>query len=137
TTVLRNGTVLTPAGAVDADVGFAGEQIAVVGSSSSVSRGAQEFDVEGKFILPGIIDPHVHLGLGDEISDEKMAADFAETTRDCLIGGITTIATTTSEGQEPLRARFDRALACSAGGSWVDHKFTSVVGTFADVGDIP
>jgi dihydropyrimidinase/dihydroorotase len=137
TVVLRSGAVVTPAGIVRADIGFDGDRIAVVGAPQSIAKGHREFDLDGKFVLPGLIDPHVHLGLGDEIGDEKMAEDFAMATRDCLVGGVTTIATTIAESRDPLSTRFDRALKCSASGSWVDHKFTSVVGTSSDISDIP
>jgi dihydroorotase-like cyclic amidohydrolase len=41
------------------------------------------------------------------------------------------------EGSEPLRERFDRALSCGKGRSWVDYKITSVVGNSSHVRDIP
>ena len=54
-------------------------------------------------VLPAFFDPHVHLGLsGDTFSDDAMATDFEFDTRECLVGGVTTIATTTLIGREPL-----------------------------------
>lgn len=135
-TVLRGGLVITPAGARLADIGIREQQIAAVAAPGELPRAEREFRVEGKIILPGLIDPHMHLGLGDTIGDERMAYDFAHNTRDCLIGGITTIATTTMEGRESLRERFDRALACARGNSWVDYKITSVVGNYSHIPDI-
>ncbi|MGH7917612.1 MAG: hypothetical protein ACREQE_09095 [Candidatus Binataceae bacterium] len=45
--------------------------------------------------MPGLFDPHVHFGVSDTFGDDAMATDFQYDSRDCLIGGVTTIATTT------------------------------------------
>jgi dihydropyrimidinase len=135
-TVLRGGLVITPTGALLADVGIREGRVAAIAVPGALPRAGREFSAEGQVVLPGLIDPHMHLGLGDTIGDERMAYDFAHNTRDCLIGGVTTIATTTMEGREPLRERFDRALRCAEGNSWVDYKITSVVGNRAHIPDI-
>jgi dihydroorotase-like cyclic amidohydrolase len=135
-TVLRRGVVVTPSGPMLADVVMDGGRIRAIEAPDSIGRGRREFDVEGSVVLPGVIDPHAHLGLGDTIGDETMAEGFSRTTRDCLVGGVTTVATTTLEGREPLRERFDRALRSAEGGSWVDYKITSVVGNLDHVEDI-
>jgi dihydropyrimidinase len=135
--VLRNGLVATPTGPIQADVGLAGERITAIGSRESIGEGRQEVDVEGKVILPGLIDPHVHFGLGDSVGDDTMVHDFMYNSPDCLVGGVTTIATTTMEGREPLHERFHRALRCAEGHSWVDYKITSVVGNHSHIQDIP
>jgi dihydropyrimidinase len=135
-TVLNGGLVITPSGPRLADVGIADGRIVEIAAHGCLPRARRSFNVEGMIVLPGLIDPHVHLGLGDTIGDEKMADDFLHNTKDCLIGGVTTIATTTMEGREPLRERFDRALRCAQGRAWVDYKITSVVGIPAHIPDI-
>lgn len=135
--VLRNATIVVPGGRVAGDLAVVDGRIAAIGGGDAIGAGHREIDLDGRFLLPGLVDPHTHIGIGDTISDEKMAEDFAHATRDCLIGGVTTLATTIGEGTDPLRERMDRAIASSAGGSWVDHKFTAVVGHMRDVDDIP
>lgn len=134
---VRGGLVITPASARLADVGIRNGRVAAIAAPGELPRAEREFSAEGHVVLPGLVDPHMHLGLGDTIGDERMAYDFAHNTRDCLIGGVTTIATTTMEGREPLTDRFDRALRCAEGNSWVDYKITSVVGNHAHISDIP
>jgi dihydroorotase-like cyclic amidohydrolase len=136
TAAIRSGLVITPLGPQLADVGIRDGRIVDVAAPGSLPRARREFDAEGLIVFPGLIDPHVHLGLGDTIGDDKMAEDFLYNTKDCLIGGVTTIATTTMEGREPLRERFDRALRCADGRSWVDYKITSVVGNRSHIPDI-
>ena len=85
--------------------------------------------------MPGLFDPHVHLGLsGDKFSDDAMATDFEFDTRECLVGGVTTIATTTLIRREPLPELFSRAIKCGESRSWCDFKVTCVVNTLDQVG---
>ena len=57
-TVIRGGTLLTPSGPIRADLGIAGEHIAAIGHDLA---GGRVIDATGKLVLPGAIDPHVHL----------------------------------------------------------------------------
>ena len=84
--VVRNGTLVIPGvGTVAADVGVCGSCIAAIGDELSGS--AQEvLDAGGKVVLPGIFDPHVHIG--NELSFEHEAQSE---TRAAILGGVTTI----------------------------------------------
>jgi dihydropyrimidinase len=81
--VIRNGTLIVPGiGRVAADVGIADGKIATLGAGLS---GRDEYDATAKMVLPGIFDPHVHIG--NEMSFE----DEAESeTRAAILGGVTT-----------------------------------------------
>ena len=57
-TVIRGGTLITPSGPVNADLGIAGGRIAAIGFDLV---GERVIDATGKLVLPGAIDPHVHL----------------------------------------------------------------------------
>jgi imidazolonepropionase-like amidohydrolase len=64
-TLLRGGTVLTGTGARldDTDVLLADGRIAAIGRGLSAPAGAVVVDARGKWITPGIIDVHSHLGV--------------------------------------------------------------------------
>lgn len=134
--VLRGGLIVTPTGVLEGDVGISDGKFAEVAGPRQVPSGRQELDVAGKILLPGLFDPHIHFGFGDDIGDDTMLEDFRHNTRDCLIGGVTSVATTTLTGRDPLTALFDRALRCAEGHSWVDYKVTSVVGSREHIEDI-
>jgi dihydropyrimidinase len=135
--VLRNARVVTPEGVIAGGVSIEGGVIAAVGSTDELGSGRQEIDLEGDVLFPGLIDPHVHYGLGDVISDDGMANDFALASRDCAVGGVTTIATTTLIGPDPLNDQFDRAIACAAGRSLVDFKLDMPVVARSQIAEIP
>jgi imidazolonepropionase-like amidohydrolase len=63
--VIRNATVLTAAGPelTRASVSFADGRIVAVGADVSTPAGATVVDGSGKFVTPGIIDVHSHLGV--------------------------------------------------------------------------
>ena len=63
-TVIRGGTVMTAAGEViqNGEVLLVDGKIAAVGSRVDAPAGATVVDAAGKFVTPGIIDTHSHLG---------------------------------------------------------------------------
>lgn len=136
--LLKNGLVVTPSGAIRGGLAIAGERIVAVGAEETLGSARREIDLRGKIVMPGLFDPHVHLGLsGDTFSDDAMATDFEFDTRECLVGGVTTIATTTLIGREPLPELFSRAVKCGESRSWCDFKVTCVVNTLDQVKQIP
>ena len=56
--VIRGGTVVTAEGSYPADVLVEGERIAAIGEGL---KGDEEVDASGAYVMPGGIDPHVHL----------------------------------------------------------------------------
>jgi dihydropyrimidinase len=83
--VVRNGTLVIPGvGSVAADVGIRDGTIAAVGGELGGS--AEVLDAADKVVLPGIFDPHVHIG--NELAFEQEAASE---TRAAILGGVTTI----------------------------------------------
>src|SRR4051812_32995864 len=73
--VLRNGRIVTPSGIIDGSLAVDGETIAEIGAD--VGDGRRIIDVGGKLIFPGMFDPHMHLGSGDERTYEDMSDCFA------------------------------------------------------------
>jgi dihydroorotase len=85
--VLRNGVVALESGEQHVDVYVRDGVIAGLGQSLPLPQGAVEINLSGKHVLPGIIDPHVHLrefGLSDR-------EDFFSGTQAAAVGGITTV----------------------------------------------
>src|SRR5215813_10502668 len=84
--IVRNGTLVIPGvGQVKADVGIADGKIAVL-AANLAQRTAEVYDATGRTVLPGIFDPHIHLG------NEQSYESEAETeTRAAILGGVTTV----------------------------------------------
>jgi dihydroorotase-like cyclic amidohydrolase len=83
---VRGGTVRTPDGLREADVGVSAGVVEAV--EPGLPRGAVDVDAAGLLVLPGGIDAHVHSR--DPGFPEK--EDFASLTAAAAAGGITTVA---------------------------------------------
>ena len=57
--ILKGGTVVSPGGMTQTDVGVIGERIAHIGNLTGVDAG-EVYDATGLHILPGVIDSQVH-----------------------------------------------------------------------------
>lgn len=112
-TLLRGGTILTAAGRTipDGDLLMVDGKIAYVGPrTETLPPNTQIVDVRGKYITPGLIDTHSHLGVypspevaahsdGNEATDPNTAEVWAEHSvwpqdpgfAAALAGGITTL----------------------------------------------
>ena len=85
--LVANGTVVTPAGPIEADVLCEDGRITALHDRGTGPAVDEVLDAEGRLVLPGFIDPHVHSR--DPGLTEK--EDFAHSTRGALTGGVTTI----------------------------------------------
>ncbi|MBP6311903.1 MAG: dihydropyrimidinase [Flavobacteriales bacterium] len=86
--LIKNGTVVTAADFHRADVLIEGEHVKAIGHGLATD-GAEVIDAKGMFVLPGGIDPHVHLDMpfmGTYSSD-----NYETGTRAALHGGTTTV----------------------------------------------
>jgi dihydroorotase-like cyclic amidohydrolase len=82
--VVSGGTLIIPGvGRVEADIGIARGRIAAIGQGLTSD---ERYDAAGRVVLPGIFDPHVHIG--NELSFEEEAESE---TRAAILGGVTTI----------------------------------------------
>ena len=73
-TIVRGGRVVTSTQLLDAAVAIKGEKIAAVGPEHLLPQADRYIDAEGKFVLPGLIDSHVHLDGHDDYAMGALAA---------------------------------------------------------------
>jgi dihydropyrimidinase len=87
--LIQNGTLFTLDGLMHADVRIRGETILEIGELLPAPSDERTIDAEGLLILPGGIDPHVHLA--PATAAFPFADDFESGSRAALAGGITTV----------------------------------------------
>ena len=61
---LRNGLVVAPGGLLRGGLSIRDGRVTHVGADATLPQAEQDIDVKGRVIFPGLIDPHVHLGIG-------------------------------------------------------------------------
>lgn len=152
--LVRNGVVVTPAGASEQDVAVRGETIAALAEPGALDAdGAREIDARGKLVLPGGIEPHAHIatrvdrdwagGQPDVYTQSPEAASRA-----ALFGGTTTIVdfappsrASIDGAHSPIVADVDARRAVFAGRSHADFTFHYILagdvpdGTIAGIGE--
>ncbi|MCI9488106.1 MAG: amidohydrolase family protein [Lachnospiraceae bacterium] len=85
--LIKNGILVLPeAGRLRANVCV--KEGKIVSLTSQTPSAGQEIDAGGLYVLPGIIDPHTHLGLFAPLEEELVSE-----TRSAILGGVTTIGT--------------------------------------------
>lgn len=114
--VIRNGRVVTGEGDYIADIGINGETIAVLGEGL---KGKKTIDANDKLVLPGAIDPHVHLEM--PVGETFSADDWESGTRAAACGGVTTVIDFVEpDPGEDLLAALQKRRACADGRATID-----------------
>jgi dihydroorotase len=83
--VVHSGTVFTPGGPVNTDIGIRHGRIAAFGDLKG--QGTANFDAKGLTILPGVIDEQVHFREPGPTHKE----DLASGSKGAVLGGVTTV----------------------------------------------
>jgi len=84
--LIRGGTCVLPWGEAVADIGVTAGRIAAIGLPAAASA-AENFDATGLHVLPGLIDPHVHLRDPGDAAIESIPTG----TRAAVLGGFATV----------------------------------------------
>jgi dihydroorotase (multifunctional complex type) len=83
--VIRNARVVRHDGEFHGGVAVAGGKIVMTGADEVLPQGHREIDAQGRVLMPGVIDPHCHLGV-----KYPYAEDMRTETAAAASGGVTT-----------------------------------------------
>ncbi len=130
--VVKGGRLVVPGlGFVDADVGIAHGKIAAIGENMAADA-AQVYDATGRTVLPGIFDPHAHIG------NERSFEEESETeTRAALLGGVTTIGIFLRSLEESYSLHLPGFRRAMDELSYVDSVFHPQIFTEEQIAEIP
>ena len=84
--LIRNGICVLPWGMEAADVGVRNGRIAAIGVPAGATAG-EVIDATGLHVLPGLIDPHVHLRDPGDAAVETIPTG----TKGAILGGLTAV----------------------------------------------
>jgi dihydropyrimidinase len=116
-TIIRGGQIVTSSQVYESSIAITGEKIALIGPEDLMPPADKYIDAEGKFVLPGLIDSHVHLDGHDNYELGSLAAARA---------GLTTLIPFGSynlEGDETLPEAINRSKEDFANNALVDFAF--------------
>ena len=103
--VVRDGLVVTPTNTFNGGVAIKDGLIVAIGTDSVLPDAERVLDVRNKYILPGLMDPHVHFRDPGVTYKE----DFTSGSTAAVFGGITSVLD--MPNVIPIMDRPDRLLA--------------------------
>ena len=128
--LIKNGRVITATDDYIADIFIEGEAVKQIGKNLSV-KADKEIDASGKLVIPGGIDPHVHLDMpfmGTYSSD-----NYETGTKAALFGGTTMVIDFILQKQgNSLRAALEEWKGRSDNNCVSDYSFHMAVTDFND-----
>lgn len=119
-TLVRNGRVASEGRVESADLLLDGGRVSAVGRGLGPAE--REIDASGCWVLPGLVDVHVHIG--DRIGRFELADGYESGTRVAVKNGVTTLCAFVTQGPgqslgEALRAARARAAGeCHGDVAW-------------------
>ena len=122
--LIKNGIVVTAEGESKADILVDGESIVAVGENLQAD-GAEAVDAEGKYVLPGGVDQHVHFSFTYKGSKTR----GFETSNAAAVGGTTTLIEFVNQekGKGLVETIEDYRKTDADGIAMVDYTFHSVM----------
>ncbi len=132
--VIRGGTVVTALGLNQATLGVADGVIKAVAPTDEVASGRLEVDATSRFILPGLVDAHVHIP-GYLLS--KRLDDFTSATTAAALGGVTTVMLMpTDDPRTATGSYFARKRTIGEEKSFVDFAIQALIGPLTERQDL-
>lgn len=115
--VIHSGTVVTAGKVTQADIGVNRGKIAALGQGLT---GKENFSAQGMLVIPGGVDPHVHLQM--PTATTVTSDDWASGTRAAAYGGTTTVIDFVEpENGQPLLEALEQRRAQAEGQAIVDY----------------
>ncbi|MFQ5914276.1 MAG: dihydroorotase family protein [Nitrospinota bacterium] len=135
-TVIKGGLLVRRDGTRRQDIAIKGGKVVAVGEPGTVPDGEEVIDARNLHVIPGVIDPHVHLQLFRNPFDVNVSTE----TRSCAAGGVTTIIPMLLHREDATRSYRDYtpwAIDVVKKNAMIDVAFSAVLGTEAQIADIP
>src|SRR5665648_259685 len=115
--VIKGGSVITDSEIIKTDLGISNGKIAARGSNL---RGKQTIDAGGLYVLPGGVDPHVHLNM--PTATTLTSDNWSTGTKAAACGGTTTIIDFIEpEPDQDLLSALNQRRAEADGEVWIDY----------------
>jgi len=133
---IKNGLLVTPGGIVRGGLAVRGEKIVYIGADASLPKGKLEIDAEGNYVLPGLVDPHVHIGRALE---EDFISQFRTESISAAISGVTTFMGFVRFG-EILKRRlpvYQKGKEIGKQNSFIDFRFHAYLFNEEQLEEIP
>lgn len=138
TSLIQNGRVLLPDGSLRMlDVAVVDGRIAALLAPDFGWSADEIVDASGLVVLPGVVDVHLHLGHGADISRPREKADAASETGAAAAGGVTTMIPYLYAAEPFENGLFDEVVAVTEEGARIDFGYHLVIATEEQLAGVP
>ena len=126
--VITNGWMVTPTGTFFGGVAVDGQRIVAVGPKGSLPQARRTVDAREQYIIPGLIDGHVHMGSEEDASlEDGLRHNMPVETNGALHGGVTTFGHFVGRRSEPLVPNIRTTIREGNTCSYIDYFFHAFV----------
>lgn len=135
-TIFSGGLVVLPdREPVITDIVTQGGKIIAVGAYDAGRAKIERIDLSGLVVLPGLVDPHLHLGHGKDISRPRVPGDAAQETAAAAVGGVTSFIPYLM-ATDPFDTLFDEVKTVTEAGARIDFGYHFVISTEAQLAGV-
>jgi len=134
--VVKNGLIVTPHGVIRGGLAVRNDKIVQIGADDSMPKANLEVNARGAYVLPGLIDPHVHIGAANE---EGAISEFRTESISAVVSGVTTMMGFVRFGNmlEHRLPIYRRCKEIGKQNSFVDFKLHAYLVNEAHLEEIP
>jgi dihydroorotase (multifunctional complex type) len=130
--VVRNARVVRHDGEFQGGVAVDGGKIVATGSNASLPDARRVIDAEGRALMPGLIDPHCHLGV-----KYPFAEDMRTETAAAASGGVTTVLLYIRNLKPSYLPFYEERKALGEANSMIDFGFHFGIQREEHIAEIP
>ena len=135
--IIRGGQVVLPGQGVSrCDIAVRKGRIAAILGPGELSPATEEIRADGLVVLPGVVDAHLHLGHGADISRPRDKHDAETETAAAASGGITTMIPYLMSS-EPFGDIFADVVDLTAAGARIDFGYHFIISTEDQLAAVP
>ena len=135
--VLAGGDILLPGTApIAADLAILDGKFAAILAPGAPAGTRERIDITGLTALPGVVDAHLHLGHGKDISRPRVPGDAARETAAAAAGGVTTCIPYLM-ATEPFETIFEEVRSVTEAGARIDFGYHFIISTEAQLAGVP
>lgn len=135
--VIRDADAVLPErGRTRCDIAVKDGRIAAILDPGAAVDAARAIDATGLVALPGVIDAHLHLGHGKDISRPREPRDADVESASAAIGGVTCMIPFLLS-DKPHSQHFDEVKSVTEAGSRIDFGYHFIVSTEEQLAEVP
>jgi len=129
---VANARVIAERGSFDGGVAVDDGEIVALGTETRLPSAEREIDADGNALVPGFVDPHVHLGIyanAPHVETDyhtQLASDFETETRGAIHGGPTTVVNFLLQ-DDPYLPDMDHFREVGEEHSYIDYGYHAIM----------